>query len=86
MIKSVRSLQTSDGKIFSPEQKEDALKHEFMLSMRGLIHTAIGGTRAGGNVSTTEMASVLVSRADEFINALRKNREALRRAGVKVSA
>lgn len=59
-IKSVKAYETSDKQTFTDELV--ATEHQGMLDIRGVIQSA-GGT---GNLSTTQIAKIVLNRGEEI--------------------
>jgi len=85
MITNATVYKTSDGKLH--EDRLDALKHEFSLDVRGLIHRSMDSTRAGANLSTLELSQIIVKNCEKFAEIISKNKTAIGRANrVKAAA
>ena len=77
MIAKVQAFKTSDGTIH--DNKLDALEAEYKFELRGLFQSVANanGMRA---FTTSEIAQVLKAHSGRFIEVMRKNNEAIRRA------
>jgi hypothetical protein len=65
-MKQVRSFQTSDGKLFTESQREDAEQHELVIKIRGILQTY----GRNGTLSATDVAMVIAQNQDEVFETL----------------
>jgi hypothetical protein len=63
-IQPVKSFKTSDSRIF--EDKGEAIKHEYSVSLRGLIQRN-SGNRISDSYTAAQIAEILVKNVDELI-------------------
>ena len=76
-MKQVKSYQTKDGRLFN--ERTEAENHELMLNIRGFLHTS----GRSGNLSSTDVASIIASNQDAVYSILGKYRKTM--AGIKSS-
>jgi hypothetical protein len=74
-MKQVKSYQTKDGRLFN--ERIEAENHELMLNIRGFLHTS----GRSGNLSSTDVASIIASNQDAVYSILGKYRKTM--AGIK---
>jgi hypothetical protein len=74
-MKQVKSYQTKDGRLFN--ERTEAENHELMLNIRGFLHTS----GRSGNLSSTDVASIIASNQDAVYSILGKYRKTM--AGIK---
>jgi hypothetical protein len=77
-MKQVKSYQTKDGRLFN--ERTEAENHELMLNIRGFLHTS----GRSGNLSSTDVASIIASNQDAVYSILGKYRKTM--AGIKSNA
>lgn len=74
----VRSIKTTDGTLFAPENEKDAIAHEASISMLGVMNRNSLGSMTG--IQPRHVAKFIIEHADEITAELRKFRERMGRA------
>lgn len=72
-MKKVESYKAEDGRLF--EDKEECLKHDFLLSVRGFIQTKNGNKSP--IIQVTDVASIVTNNFDSFYNLMKRQNQLL---------
>ena len=76
-MKEVKSYQTTDMQLFT--NREEAMKHELMLTLRGLIQSATVNFSPTNTITVTQASKAVIDNLGKVNEALVKYNTSMRR-------